>query len=186
MNETPAELETLQNLLDRSAGDTRRHLTDIIGPQRRLSAQQLSRDLFGILVLNVATVTAAGEPRLSAVDGQFLHGHWYFSTATGSYKARHLATRPAVSVAYTPRDGYGVWAHGTAAALDGAERERIDSYLSEVYGQPMEEMAEGIEFFRVDAHWLIGYAMTAAEQAEFDAGLPARDARVTDALAAFG
>lgn len=186
MNETTEELIALQGLLDRSAGSRKRHLTDIVSPSRRLSAERLSADLCGILVLSVATVSSSGEPRLSAVDGHFIHGHWYFSTASAAIKARHMAVRPAVSVGYTPRDGYGVWAHGVAIALQGADRDRMETYLSEVYGQPLSDMADGIVIFRVDAHWMIGYAMTADEQASFDATLPERDQRLTTALAKLG
>jgi hypothetical protein len=186
MNETAAERAELQALLDRSAGTRKRHLTDIVEPSRRLSAEQLCADLHGVVVLNVATVTASGAPRLSAVDGHFLHGHWYFSTATAAVKAGHLAQRPDVSVGYTPRDGYGVWAHGIAVPLRGADHDRMDAYLSEVYGQPVSELAESIVIYRVDAHWMIGFAMTADEQAEFEATLPGRDQRLATALAGLG
>ena len=37
------------------------------------------------------TVTAAGEPRISAMDGHFLHGTWTLGTSRSSAKARHLA-----------------------------------------------------------------------------------------------
>lgn len=183
MNETTDELVAVQDLLDRSAAGGQRHLTDIVGPGRRLSAERLCADLRGILVLNVATVSLSGAPRLSAVDGHFLHGHWYFSTAAAALKARHLFARPQISVGYTPRDGYGVWAHGAAAQLLGVEHDRMDAYLSEVYGQPLSSMADGIAVFRVDAHWMIGYAMTDDEQATFDATLPERDRRLANALA---
>lgn len=186
MNETTEELTALQGLLDRSAGRRDRHLTDIVGPSRRLSAERLCADLRGVLVLDVATVSAHGEPRLSAVDGHFLHGHWYFSTSGSAVKARHLAARPAVSVGYTPRDGYGVWAHGVATGLRDAEYERMDAYLSAVYGQPVSGLADEIVIFRVDAHWMIGYAMTAEEQAGFDVELPGREQRLSSALAALG
>lgn len=186
MNESSVELETLQLLLDRSAGEGNRHLTDIVEPQRRLSAEQLCADLRGVVVLNVATVTKKGEPRMSAVDGHFLHGHWHFSTADSAVKARHLMRRPAVSVGYTPRDGYGVWAHGVASRLVGHDAERIDRYLSTVYGQPLSGMADEIAIYRVDAHWMLGFAMTQAEITQFEATLPDRDARVPAALVALG
>lgn len=186
MNETTNEVVAVQDLLDRSAAGGQRHLTDIVGPSRRLSAEQLCADLHGVLVLNVATVGSSGAPRLSAVDGHFLHGHWYFSTSAAALKARHLFTRPGVSVGYTPRDGYGVWAHGVATRLEGVERDRVDAYLSEVYGQPLSGMADEVVIFRVDADWMIGYAMAADEQASFDATLPERDRRLADALAKLG
>lgn len=186
MNESPEEIDALQVLLDRSAGGPQRHLTDIVEPQRRLSAKQLCADLRGVVVLNVATVTARGEPRLSAVDGHFLHGHWHFSTAGSAVKARHLTRRPAVSVGYTPRDGYGVWAHGVATRLDADAAARVDHYLSAVYGQPLSGMADEIAIYRVDAHWMLGFAMTESETTQFAATLPERDARIPTALAELG
>ena len=187
MNETARELADLQRLLDSSsAAGGQRHLTGIVTPSRRLSAERLCADMGGVLVLNVATVSGSGAPRLSAVDGHFLHGQWYFSTAATSVKARHLSARPEISVGYTPRDGYGVWAHGVATRLVGVERDRIDAYLSEVYGQPLSGMADEIVIFRVDAHWMISYAMPDDEQAAMDAALPERDRRMANALAALG
>jgi len=186
MNETNTEIETLQQLLDRSAAGARRHLTEIVEPQRRLSARQLCADVRGVVVLNIATVTRDCRPRLSAVDGHFLHGHWYFSTAGQALKARHLRHRPAVSVGYTPRDGYGVWAHGTAIRLAGGEHARLDRYLSTVYGQPLSDLAEEIAIYRVEADWMLGFAMTAAETAQIETTLPERDARITGALAQLG
>ena len=186
MNETAEELADLQYLLERSAGDRARHLTDIVGPDRRLTAAQLSADLQGVLVLNVATVTRSGEPRLSAVDGHFLHGRWYFSTATAAVKARHLAVRPGVSVAYTPRDGYGVWTHGKATALSGDEHDRMDRYLSALYGMPLAAMADGIVIFRVEPEWMIGYAMTATERSSLEPILADRDRRLNQALDELG
>jgi pyridoxine/pyridoxamine 5'-phosphate oxidase len=50
-----------------------------------------------VRTLNLATVTAGGEPRISAVDGHFLHARWVFSTSVTSAKARHILARPAVS-----------------------------------------------------------------------------------------
>src|SRR5690606_10664354 len=114
MYETAAEVQELQSLLDASFASANAHLTSIMEPQRRLSAERLVRELTGIVVLNIATVTSRGEPRISAVDGHFIHGRWHFSTAGEATKVRHLRARPGISAAYTPRDGYGVFCHGTA------------------------------------------------------------------------
>ena len=69
MQETPAELAALQELLDRSAATRNEHLLAIMTPQRRLSAGQIVTALTGMHVIVVATVTAAGEPRTSCLDG---------------------------------------------------------------------------------------------------------------------
>ncbi|MEZ5171815.1 MAG: pyridoxamine 5'-phosphate oxidase family protein [Acidimicrobiia bacterium] len=177
MHETPEELATLQQLLDGSFSRSSDHLLSIMEPQRRLAAERLVAELPCPAVLDIATVTARGEPRVSAVDGHFLHGRWHFSTAPEAPKVRHLAARPATSAAYTPRDGYGVFCHGRAVLLEGPEAEALIQHLSGCYGvDPDEEWGE-IAAFRIDPHWMTAFAMTDAEMAEIEA---AREARATD------
>jgi hypothetical protein len=73
MYETPEELAALQELLDRSHAGATDHLRGIINDERRLTAQDLVALLTGMKVISVATVTAQGHPRVSAMDGHFLH-----------------------------------------------------------------------------------------------------------------
>jgi nitroimidazol reductase NimA-like FMN-containing flavoprotein (pyridoxamine 5'-phosphate oxidase superfamily) len=167
MRETPEELATLQALLDRSFAASSEHLRSIMTEPRRLSAVRLVDELPSPAVLNIATVTARGEPRISAVDGHFLHGHWYFTTAADSPKARQLRARPAISASFTPRDGYGVFCHGRVAELDdGPERHMIRDHFAATYGQSPEDWGIGIFYGRVDADWLVAFAMTPEEEAE--------------------
>ncbi|MCW2496837.1 pyridoxamine 5'-phosphate oxidase family protein [Jatrophihabitans sp.] len=168
--------DELQDLLDRSFDTASEHLLSIMTPERRLSADRLLRELPCPAVLNIATVTAAGEPRVSAVDGHFLDGHWYFTTAAESPKARQLRARPAVSASYTPRDGFGVFCHGTAVPLEGAEQRMLSEHFAEVYGVPPESLGD-ITGFRIDAHWLVGFAMTDAEMIEIEQAAAERTAR---------
>lgn len=164
---TADELTVLQELLDRSFAAASSHLTSIMEPHRRLSAERLVVDLPCPAVLNIATVTARGEPRISAVDGHFLRGHWYFTTAGDSPKARQLRARPAISASFTPRDGYGVFCHGRATELEpGDERQMIADHFVEVYGMTPEDLAASIYYARVDADWMVAFAMTPEEEAE--------------------
>jgi len=160
MDETPAELIALQDLLDASFARASDHLTGIMAPERRLSAEQLAADLTGIAVLNLATVTARGEPRISAVDGHFRHGHWHFSTDGGSPKARQLKARPAISVSYTPRDGYGVFCHGRARMLDRGTPEFTDFYdhCVQTYGHSLDDLGSDIVYLQVEPEWMVGFA----------------------------
>src|SRR5664279_5883941 len=112
MDETDHDFEVLQRLLDDSFAAASAHLTSIMTPPRRLTARQLVAAVPIPAVLNIATVTASGQPRVSAVDGHLLHGRWYFTTAADSPKARQLRARPAISASFTPRDGFGVFCHG--------------------------------------------------------------------------
>jgi hypothetical protein len=174
--ETPDELAYLQTLLDRSFERASAHLTSIMTEPRRLSARRLADELPSPAVLNIATVTARSEPRISAVDGHFLHGHWYFTTDATSPKARQLRARPAISASYTPRDGYGVFCHGRVAELAaGPEQQRVRDHFVTTYGMAPEELASAIFYARIDPTWLVGFAMTEAELAEIEAQRAARD-----------
>ena len=167
MHETASELAEMQRLLDRSFASSSGHLQGIMAPQRRLSAEQIVADVPSPALLNVATVTARGEPRISALDGHLLHGRWHATTAGDSPKAVHLRARPAVSASFTPRDGYGIFVHGAAVFLDGAERAHLIEHCRSVYGQSPEEFGDGVAYLRIDARWMVAFAFSEAEMAEF-------------------
>jgi uncharacterized pyridoxamine 5'-phosphate oxidase family protein len=168
MDETTA---ATQELLDASFARASAHLRSIMTPPRRLSAEQLLAVLPCPAVLNIATVTARGEPRVSAVDGHFLRGHWYFTTPRASPKGRQLARQPAISASFTPRDGVGVFCHGRAELLDAGDPERAEvfAHLTDVYGESPDEWGSDIGCWRIDADWLVGFAMTPEEEAEIAA-----------------
>jgi len=168
MHESADELATLQQLLDDSFEKSSDHLRSIMEPQRRLSAQRLSAELPSRAVLNVATVTAQGEPRISAVDGHFLHGYWYFSTLPEAMKTRQLVARPGVSASYTPKDGYGVFCHGQAVLLEGAEHQALVEQLAVAYATEPEVWAD-VAGFRIDPHWMTAFAMTDEDMVEIEA-----------------
>lgn len=174
MFETDGELADLQDLLDRSFASASEHLLSIMEPQRHLSAARLSAELPSPAVLNISTVTVKGEPRVSAVDGHFLHGRWYFTTATDSPKADHLRARPAISAGYTPRDGYGVFCHGQAVLLDGDERNMLYEHSILTYGMEPGTDWPG-DYFRIDPHWMTGFAMTDEEMIQIEAAKAARE-----------
>jgi len=118
MLETPQEFERLQALLDASMEEAGPHLRGIITDERRLSAAQLIERLPGMRLLVLATVTADGRPLAGPVDGYFLHGSFWFSSARNSVRMRHLAARPAVSATHLPGEELAVTVHGRAELFD--------------------------------------------------------------------
>ena len=167
MYETPDELAALQRLIDASFERSSEHLRSIMEVPRRLTAERIVAEVPSPAVLNVASVTARGEPRISALDGHFLHGRWHFTTAGTSPKARQLSARPAVSASYTPRDGYGIFTHGSAVFLEGAQRHELIEHCTRVYGRSPETFGDGIAYVRIDPSWQVGFAFSEAEMAEF-------------------
>lgn len=164
MHETPEELRELQALLDASLSRSTAHLRSIINSERTLTAEQLTQVLTGMCTLALSTVTAKGEPRISGVDGHFLHGKWYFGTARGAAKARHLAARPAVSAAHLRGEDLGVFTHGTAEVLNPLDGEPaadwpdLRAYLQGFYGDDAFDWDTEVVYYRLRPHWMTVYA----------------------------
>jgi pyridoxine/pyridoxamine 5'-phosphate oxidase len=158
--------EDLQALLDASFARASEHLRSIMTPPRRLSAEQMIAELPCPAVLNIATVTAHAEPRISAVDGHFLEGNWFFTTAGDSPKARQLTARPVISASFTPRDGFGVFCHGRVAILGAGDpqRQMVSEHFAEVYGQSPEEWGSDIFYARIDPDWMVAFSFSREPQ----------------------
>ncbi|WP_412743432.1 pyridoxamine 5'-phosphate oxidase family protein [Krasilnikovia sp. MM14-A1004] len=165
MMETADELADLQRLLDASHATSTGHLRGIIDADRTLTAHDLAALLTGMRVLSVATVTGAGEPRISALDGHFLHATWTFSTSATAAKARHLQARPAVSVAHIDGEEMAVFSHGRVEDLtpdDPRWTETIDHWTAH-YGSSPLSWGDEIRMYRLRPHWMVGYAFKRTE-----------------------
>ena len=160
VKETPEELAALQDLLDRSHASATDHLKSIIHGDRRLSARDLAALLTGMKVISVATVTASAQPRISAMDGHFLHATWSFSTSGTAAKARHMRARPDVSIAHVDNEELAVFSHGKVEELavsDPDWAETIQHWTAHYGGSPL-EWGDDIRLYRYRPHWMVGYA----------------------------
>lgn len=164
MRETPDELRELQALLDASLSRSTAHLRSIISTERTLTAEQVTQVLTGMCTLALSTVTAKGEPRISGVDGHFLHGKWHFGTARTAAKARHLAARPAASVAHMRGEDLGVFTHGTAEILNplnaepAADWPYLLAYFKDFYGEDLFDWETEVVYYRLHPRWMAVYA----------------------------
>jgi hypothetical protein len=164
VHETAEDLDRLQVLLDASAARASEHLTSIVTPSRRLTAPQLSSVLTGMCTLALATTTAAGEPRVSGVDGHFLRGRWLFTTSGTAVKVRHLRARPACSVAHLRGDDLGVFVHGHASLMSSADAPSwVEEHLVAHYGLSPSTLGPDIVYAWVDPAWMVGYAFDPAK-----------------------
>ncbi|TMR10568.1 pyridoxamine 5'-phosphate oxidase family protein [Nonomuraea turkmeniaca] len=164
MRETPDDLKELQALLDASLPRSTSHLRSIINTERTLTAEQLTQVLTGMCTLALSTVTAKGEPRISGVDGHFLHGKWHFGTAPGAAKARHLAARPAASAAHLRGDDLGVFTHGKVEILNpqggapAADWPDLLAYFKGFYGDDSFDWDNDVVYYRLHPNWMTVYA----------------------------
>jgi len=161
--ETNDEIVALQELLDTSRAGASAHLRDIITAERALGARDLIAALTGMKVLSVATVTAGGEPRISALDGHFLHGRWTFSTSGTAAKARHLAARPAASAAHLDGERLAVFTHGHAERIteDDPDWAPTLAHWTAYYAASPLDWGADIRIYRLIPRWMVGFAQTA-------------------------
>jgi nitroimidazol reductase NimA-like FMN-containing flavoprotein (pyridoxamine 5'-phosphate oxidase superfamily) len=159
MRETSDDLARLQELLDESYEQAGPHLRRIITPERRLSAQQIAKELQGMCLLVVATVTADSRPIVGPVDGIFMRGAFHFGSSPDSVRAGHIRSRPQVSATHLPGEELSVTVHGRAVAVDiaapeGAELRQtlLDVYVPR-YGEHWEQsfLDSGPVYWRIDA-----------------------------------
>jgi Pyridoxamine 5'-phosphate oxidase len=177
MHETPDELTALDRLLTESLHRSTEHLRSIVTEgDRTLDATETCQVLTGMRTLSLATVTERGEPRISGVDGHFLHARWVFTTSGTSAKVRHLRRRPAVSVAHLVGDDLGVFCHGQVEELteDHPDRAAVEAHLTAHYGSSPSSWGPEIYYGRVQPHWMVTYAFAKdallAEAAGTEAG----------------
>jgi hypothetical protein len=157
--EDSADITWLQQLLDRSLGRSSEHLHSIITPDRAVPAHDLAERLSGMRTLALSTVSAAGRPRISGVDGHLLRGRWIFTTSGSSVKAADLRSSPAVSAAYLEGDTFGVFTHGDAEFLtaDHPDRGWIEEHLTRHYGASPSTWGPDIVYVRINPRWMVGY-----------------------------
>ena len=135
-HETEDDLRELQRLLDESHAASGVHLRRIFSDERRVTAADLPARLGGVQVMHLATVTAAGEPRVAPVDGHFYRGRLWFGSAPDSMRFRHIRARPQVSASVTHGEEFAVVVHGTAHEISTSDPEHsgFRAHLIEAYG----------------------------------------------------
>ena len=160
MHETEAELDALQELIDRSMGSVNPHMREIFSPERRLSARQLATYLQGVKHVAFATVNKAGEPRVAPLDGLFFHARFHVSTGGRAARLHHLRRNPAVSVTHFVGDDMAVIVHGTGTLIGEGHPEvaPIDELATGIYGSSPFTWGEGITFIRVEPAAVYTYA----------------------------
>ncbi len=164
MHETPEDIRALQKLLDHSYAAAGSHLLSITTPERRVGAEQLVRELTGMCLLVVATVTADCRPIAGPLDGIFYRGAFYFGTAPDSIRYRHLLTRPQVSATHLPREEFAVNVHGRAVPVEvaGGLRETLLEVYVPSYGSDWEEFLDsGPVYMRIDPARMFTFQMGA-------------------------
>jgi hypothetical protein len=169
VHESPADLEALQELLDRSYAAAGAHLLRIHTPERRLSAETVIERLTGMCLLTLATVTADCRPIVGPVDGIFYRGAFHFGSSPDSVRFRHIRTRPHVSATHLPGEELAITVHGHAVPVEiradggGGFRRTLLEVYEPRYGPDWEKFLDsGPVYARIDADRMFTFAMPSA------------------------
>ena len=160
MYETDDDLSAIQELLDASYARAGEHLRSIWDEDSRLDARGLCEELVGVQVLDLATVTPRGEPRVAPVDGLFFRGHFWFGSADSSVRFRNIRANHAVSGAITRGlETFLVIVHGRATETDprGADAGGFADYAREVYDFDWDAVHPTAPYARIDAKTLLAF-----------------------------
>jgi nitroimidazol reductase NimA-like FMN-containing flavoprotein (pyridoxamine 5'-phosphate oxidase superfamily) len=169
VHETSEDIAALQALIDRSYETAGPHLLRIHDPERRLSAEQVSERLTGMVLLSLATVTADCRPIVGPVDGIFYRGAFHFGSSPDSVRFRHIAKRPQVSATHLPGEELSVTVHGRAVPIDirdpgnaGFRQSLLDIYVPR-YGPDWETdfLDSGPMYARIEADRMFTFFMPA-------------------------
>ena len=149
MHETTEDRSELQQAIDNSYEATGPHLLSIFRPEMRSSAENLARSLTGVFVINLATVTASGEPLVAPVDGLFYRDRLWFGLPPRSLRARLVRARSAVSATHmvgelTEVGGRCLIVHGIAEEVRFGHplNEGYATYALGIYGLPIPDFSE--------------------------------------------
>lgn len=165
MNESAADIEALQRLLDRSYERAGAHLLSIHTPERRPTAEDVAGRLTGMCLLVLATVTFDCRPIGGPVDGIFYRGAFHFGSSPDSLRFRHIRSRPSVTATHAPGEEFAVTVHGRAVPIDvradehaGFRQTLLDVYIPR-YGREWEQFLDsGPVYARIDADRILAFA----------------------------
>lgn len=160
MHETAEDLLALRELLDASYARAGSHLRSIWGRETVLDAQALIAELAGVQILDLATVTPRGEPRVAPVDGLFYRGHFWFGSAENSLRFANIRANAAVSGVVTRGlETFLVIVHGRAIEMDprGPAAGGFADYPRELYDFDWDAAYPSAPYACIDASTMLAF-----------------------------
>lgn len=136
MEETDADIDHLQLVLDESAIGSGGHLHTAFAQETRPSARQLAAALTGIFEMHLAVVTSDGAPLVAPIDGILYRGRVWIGIPPQAVRSRLIRREPRVSASYNA-DNVAFIVHGLfrEPPTDDAQRRGFDALARSLYTQ---------------------------------------------------
>jgi hypothetical protein len=160
VRETPEEIAELQRMLDAHLAHANPHMTSIVTPERRLTAEQVVTHLQGTRIVAFATVSPKGKPRVSPLDSLLLHGRFTLATDGKATRIAHLRANAACSAVYMEADRIAVVVNGTVEWItrEHIDHDEIHGAWAAQYGSDPYTWSKDCVFFRIAPVSMWSYA----------------------------
>ncbi len=140
MNETAADIDALQSILDSSASSSGAHLRTAFNQDKRLSAQDLTGRLDGIIEVHLAVLAGDGAPLVAPVDAILFGARLWIGFPDTSLRSKLLRHDERVSASFI-RDDLAFIVHGKFVRVETADsvdyRSAVRSAYVAAYGDWM-------------------------------------------------
>ena len=125
-----------------------------------MDAATVSEELVGVQVLDLATVTPSGAPRVAPVDAFLYRGSFWFGSSPYSQRFINIRANPEVSGAITRGlETFLVIVHGRAIETDprGPEAEGFARMPREIYDFDWDNAHPEAPYARIEARTLLAF-----------------------------
>ena len=128
MHETIEDIESLQDIQDKSRLVAGKHLRSIFSDEIQMSSVDLISELDSVFEMHVSLLTTDGSPLVAPVDGILFKGKIWFGFPGPSVRAKLIRHDPRISASYQRGKSFAFIVHGQAV-----EVEEKDSMFAEYF-----------------------------------------------------
>ena len=118
MHETIEDIESLQDILDKSRVVGGRHLGSIFSDDVQMSSVDLIAELDSVFEMHVGCLTTDGSPLVAPVDGILFKGKIWFGFPGPAVRAKLIRQDPRISASYQRGKSFAFIVHGQAVEVE--------------------------------------------------------------------
>jgi general stress protein 26 len=156
--ETDAELDALDDVVEKSRTKSADHLGSLFGQGEWISGRQIASHLQGLGNVALATVNAAKKPRVAPMEAILFHGKFYVALQKESNRVRQLTRNPTASLTYTRDDDLLIIVNGSTnfVQIGDSTYSELDTEWKKKYGR---DVWDDVLFVGIEPESMIAFAV---------------------------